>query len=124
MARSSIASWVFWICLAAALARGQSDCQEDADCTGSDVCLYGLCYEIQVAPPGTDLVKCEDVCPDTGTCVGNICEVTPAAENAGQSTDADSDQAGASPAETSGSHKGATLGIFGIFAGVVGVLTT
>jgi hypothetical protein len=124
MTRSSLASWVFWISLVAilALARGQSVCQEDGDCAAPEVCLYGMCYEVKAAPPGTD-VRCEDVCPETGRCVGNICDVKPAAENAGQSADAVSDEADASPTQESGSQKGTTLGLVGIFLGVMGVLT-
>ncbi len=85
-------------------------------------CLYGLCYEVKAAPPGTD-VKCEDVCPDTGRCVGNVCDVKPAVEGAGQSADAVSGEADASLAAESGSPKGVILGIVGVFLGGLAVLT-
>ncbi len=76
----------------------------------------------KLAPPGTD-VKCEDVCPDTGRCVGNVCDVKPAVEGAGQSADAVSGEADASLAAESGSPKGVILGIVGVFLGGLAVLT-
>ena len=124
MARAFIVGWAFWICLVAVLAvvQGQSICQEDADCAAPEACLYGSCYEVKAAPPGTD-VKCEDVCPDTGRCVGNVCDVKPAVEGAGQSADVVSGEADAPLAAESGSPKGVILGIVGVFLGGLAVLT-
>ena len=109
-------------------ARGGSGCGASAITSilqhGTILCVYKLNISLvdAAAPPGTD-VKCEDVCPDTGRCVGNVCDVKPAVEGAGQSADAVSGEADASLAAESGSPKGVILGIVGVFLGGLAVLT-
>ena len=93
-------------------------CTTDKDCSGTEVCLFGLCYVAQAAAPGTDLVKCEDVCVGNGRCVDNVCVLDDGlgengvVQNSTDTTDTTGTNVSPSPPLTSGSSGVPQFGVF------------